>query len=476
MSNTFTASVRNFTPARHGFLFKNSFEIKDLTLPDSITRRIALSKYGLCGGMAHGAHELFEAGEAIPRVTTPPKPKTPLYFYLTGGLLESFGPALRDMNKMISWYEMPDGSTALPKLTIRELQRLKIQLLKGKLTQLMICYNTEKTGDAWDNHQVLAYRIEERDKAGTIWIYEPNNSGNENARIEYTLDDAGVHMNEFEYQTDVTGSKQVHGFFCVFPRVEDPLTKPAYLLHKGTDFFMERMKNNLRMGIYDIARDLTTYSQLTPLQIVQLLRRFGYSATDIARVCKDVFKLSVTASLNLLTKLNFTAGQLTAALHIVFRKTASWIVTELLKRRLDLIQVATAVQAYFRMQLVDLVKVLKAAGVTVHRIVSLLRNKFGITNVRTLARMLREARFTVSDIIGALKRAGMGIKDAIIILRSDFRSSVLNAAKILRDHFGNKPADILKALWKYGNTSFGDLLSAATRIFGMGRLNLLRIL
>jgi len=478
MSNTFNASVPRFKPSKHGFRFTNSFQLKDLPLGDKIEEQINQAGYGLCGGMSHCVHELFNFKQPIPTTSTPPKAKTPLHTYLTESLLESFGPRLRDMKKILKWYAMPNGTTRLPKLTIGQLMALKLQLKRRKLVQLMICYNTESNGNQWDNHQVLAYKITEKNGKGTIWLYEPNNPKNDNARIEYTSDSKGVHMQEFDFKTraKAADSKTIHGFFLVAPRLENPLSQPSYLLFKGHQFFVNRMRKNLRKSIYEITSGLVKYTKLTPLEIIKLLKNSGYNATDIARVSKDVLKISADLVINLLFKVQFTAGQIAAALNIVYNKTAAWLLPKLLRLGYKAVDVALGIQHHFRMQLVDLVKALKKAGVKLATIVILMQRNFRISNMRTLARMLKAARYGTDDIIKELKSAGLSIKDAIIILRNEFRTSVLSTTRLVRKHFGNKAKDILITLWRHGNAGVGDMISVAKKVFGWGKWKLLKLI
>ena len=65
MSNVFTGEVPGFKPSLHGFKFVNSFQLSSLPLGDKIAKGIGQSSYGLCGGMAHCAHELFNFKEPI---------------------------------------------------------------------------------------------------------------------------------------------------------------------------------------------------------------------------------------------------------------------------------------------------------------------------------------------------------------------------------------------------------------------------
>ena len=476
MSNPFSAAVPNFRPSRHGFKFTNNFPLNDLPFGGQIERQINQSGYGLCGGMAHCVHELFNFNESVPTTTKPPKVKTGLYYYLAQALGDSFGPRLKYMNKILAWHAMPNGAVALPKLTVKEYKTLKTQLKLGQLVQLMICYNTGNAGDPWGNHQVLAYKMEEKDGAGKIWIYEPNNPGSDNAHIEYTIDAAGVHMNEINPSGSSQGPKTIHGFFVVFPKLDNPMTRPSYLIHKGTWFYVKHAKNIQRQGIFTIVKNLKKYTKLTPADIAKLLKRAGYSALDIARISKTAFKLSAQAALNLLFQLGFTARQIVAAINMVYRKAAGWLIKELLRRGGKPAEIAVAIQKHFRMQLVDLAKTLRKAGVSIGKIVKIMRSKFRISNIRTLAKMLRSAGFSVNDIIKALKGIGMSVKDAIIILRRDFKYSAANAAKTVVKFFGKKTKAILIALWKHGNVGFNDLRKVASSVFDWGIFALRKII
>ncbi len=479
MSNLFKGEVPGFKPSLHGFKFGNNFQLADLPFGDKINKGIGQSGYGLCGGMAHCVHELFHFKEPIPNVSQPPKPKSALYAYLVGGLLDSFGPGLRDMNKIIEWHAMPDGKTRLPNLTKFQLAALKLLLKRGKPVQLMLAYNTQGFGNMWDNHQVLAYKIEEANNQGKIWIYEPNNPGNNAPYISYSVDTNGVHMNEHFYSSSVTiesDTKVVHGFFLVFPRIENPLTKPAYLITKGAEYLVDRMKNNLRKSIYEIVEELKKYTQLTPQEIFKILKDHNYNATDLARIGKDALKLTADAVLNLLHKVGFTLGQIIGALNIVWNLAAKWFINKLIQLKYKIADIAKSIQDYFRMQLLELVKLLKSAAIKLANVVIILKDRFLISNVRTLAKLLNDAKYNALDILKELKKHNLSIDDAIKIIVNDFKMSITQAARLAKDLFGNNPIAILKAILRNTNASFGQIVRAAKSIFNLGLLDVRKLI
>jgi hypothetical protein len=254
-------SAAEFRPSVHGFLFVNRFTGSPLpaalrALKGPIGEIVregvqegtgAPNRFGLCGGMSLAAGDLFMARVPRPDATRPPEPGSALYEWLHQRQESSLGSGGIMALKFMSWMSMPDpigkegegtdegnaaaSSGTIAHATFAELGPIVRRLEKGELVPLGLVYvrssgNTRapdsEAGLPWENHQVLAYRVDhegsgaageqrveggpgmerpERDGATsggekpalierdpvTLWIYDPNYPGDDGARIELSV-------------------------------------------------------------------------------------------------------------------------------------------------------------------------------------------------------------------------------------------------------------------------------------------------
>ncbi len=229
-----------FRPSLHGFAFVNSFTGSPLPaslraikgpigelLRDGIESGTgAPNHFGLCGGMSLAAADLFMERKARPGATRPPEPGTAMYEWLHQRQESSLGTGGLMALKFMTWMALPDpapakderGVRTIAHATFEEIGPVLRRLEKGELVPLGLVYvrsssnasaPASEAGLPWENHQVLAYRArrpesdagvapssEVPEKGGpkdaeappaagqvTIWIYDPNYPGDDEARI-----------------------------------------------------------------------------------------------------------------------------------------------------------------------------------------------------------------------------------------------------------------------------------------------------
>jgi hypothetical protein len=177
-----------FQPSTHGFHFLNRFEGSPLPISlGALEQRLNLpSRYGLCGGMSSAAADFFVAGRSMPVLKESPARGTPLYRYLYQRQIDSLGTLGLYAAKFASWMAMPDsGLTGTQSRTKDELDSLIARLGRGELVLLgLVLVSFDHTSELWQNHQVMAYKLEPRPKGAVdILIYDPNFPNADHAAI-----------------------------------------------------------------------------------------------------------------------------------------------------------------------------------------------------------------------------------------------------------------------------------------------------
>lgn len=219
-----------FLPSKHGFHFSNSFlfnatlkfkfGIFDSFIPEKYYKYNIRESYGLCGGMAFGAHEYFLQNRAIPTDTETPKKEDRLYKYLLDRLYVSFGngPGFPNLRKALGWWgSFEFKTTLLEKDTREEMPKIIKKLDQKKLVQLILIYKTKTTGSPWDNHQVLAYGYEQDYSTIRLFVYDPNRPDNDKIVITYTKKGNGKYA---LFQNGYQQPKKIFGLFPIYPKVE----------------------------------------------------------------------------------------------------------------------------------------------------------------------------------------------------------------------------------------------------------------
>lgn len=199
LSPTAAHTVTGFAPSTHGFAFPNEFPegVALRTIDLGVTQLpIGKASNGLCGGMAFGARDFFEAGATIPADTDPPVGEGNAFFdYLVQRLIDSFdlphlpatlltlmNPAYPDHDGGLLGHVGADGRARL--MARSEFAKIRASIDAGKPCPICIIKATSiNPADLGQNHQVLVYGYQVDGTELTLWIYDPNNPGHDDAGL-----------------------------------------------------------------------------------------------------------------------------------------------------------------------------------------------------------------------------------------------------------------------------------------------------
>jgi len=200
-----SSRVPGFLPSSAGFRFPNSFPrvpIRRIGVPGVVSIPIGDASDGLCGGMALGVRDYFEAGRSPSKDSSPPAEGTPLFEYLVDRLLDSFdlpvGPA-RYLELMSP--ALPDGDGVLARLGVaphgrawrmvrEEWPKIRIDIDRGHPSPLgLVRVKSWNPFDLRFNHQVLAYGYELRGERLVLHLYDPNRPGDDDVTLSLLLSD-----------------------------------------------------------------------------------------------------------------------------------------------------------------------------------------------------------------------------------------------------------------------------------------------
>lgn len=198
-----------FIPSQHGFHFVNSF--RGVPLPFDIPlQRFESQTHGLCGGMAYLAADATIFSRAIPDTDHIPRKGTARYNLLYGRLLDSFGPAFRNVFRLQNWTKLPlDTVNGLQKLSREAFLDFQVQLDMGQLVPLFVMLDREAL---WNSHQILAYRYaQQAEDSLDIGVYDPNFPNQDNVVIRCKT----VNLNP-------AGQRQIQGFTCQIINTQRP--------------------------------------------------------------------------------------------------------------------------------------------------------------------------------------------------------------------------------------------------------------
>ena len=199
LSPTTPHVVEGFAPSTHGFAFPNAFpeNVALRTIDLGVTKLpIGDASNGLCGGMAFGARDFFEAGETVPALADPPVGEgNPFFDYLVQRLIDTFdlphlpatlltvmNPAYPAHDGGLLGHVGADGRARL--MARSEFGKIRDAIDSGK--PCPICIVKAKSlnpADLGQNHQILVYGYEVDGTQLTLWAYDPNNPGRDDAGL-----------------------------------------------------------------------------------------------------------------------------------------------------------------------------------------------------------------------------------------------------------------------------------------------------
>jgi hypothetical protein len=177
-------SFAQFRPSRDGFAFVNSFS--GSPIPGLPALPGLPNRFGLCGGMSFAAADLFIAQQPPPRETAPPASGSPLFNYLQTRQLDSLAPNLSIAAVFAQWMARPDrGPRGVACASAQHWPEIRKRLEAGQPVVLGLVLSRPGQGALWDNHQVLAYRLDPADPR-RVMIYDPNHPRRDTTHLRLT--------------------------------------------------------------------------------------------------------------------------------------------------------------------------------------------------------------------------------------------------------------------------------------------------
>jgi hypothetical protein len=219
---TIDKAVEGFLPSTKGFHFPNHWPevpVTRIQVMRGLEVPIGDASKGLCGGMVYAVRDLVRVGAPVPADRTAPA-TGPLYEYIGRRLIDSFDLPSGPM-KYYAWMAMPDADTSLLGLAVvnrgvgtrtvdEEWPQIRGDLDRGHVSCLgLVCAKSYDPFDLGENHQVLAWRYRVRGDEVTIWVYDPNQPGNDDAHLRFHTSDPASGI-EVRFSGS---SKQVRGIF-----------------------------------------------------------------------------------------------------------------------------------------------------------------------------------------------------------------------------------------------------------------------
>jgi hypothetical protein len=181
-------AVAGFLPSRYGFRFANRWPLGPAWVVDLGIVRIPIGAVGrgLCGGMAFAARDRFERGEVAPTDEVPPRFGEPLFREIVDRQLDSFGILFSVPIRF--WLSAVASQAARDRTTVRDSwPAIRAGIDAGRPPMIGLVRLASWNPLAPDfGHQVVAYRYDETATSVSIWIYDPNYSGNDDVQLTVT--------------------------------------------------------------------------------------------------------------------------------------------------------------------------------------------------------------------------------------------------------------------------------------------------
>jgi hypothetical protein len=179
-----TGLVPGFLPSLQGFRFANRWPAHRAWVRlGPLKLAIGNSARGLCGGMAFAARDRFERGEAGDAVLAAPGPGDPLFEEIIERQNASFGTWF--VVPLRFWLASAGSQAARDRETARSAwPALKREIDAGRPAMVGLVRRSGSNPLVLGlGHQVVAYRYEETPTRVTVWIYDPNYPGDDDAAV-----------------------------------------------------------------------------------------------------------------------------------------------------------------------------------------------------------------------------------------------------------------------------------------------------
>jgi hypothetical protein len=214
-----------FAPSLNGFAFANRWpHVPPLRFrlggPVPIELGVGDAAFGLCGGMALAALDLYLAGVVPPRDATLPEAGSAEFRYIARRQLDSFELGLTPARFYLLGAPWRSAGSRAGEVLGRELPRIRRELAAGRPVILGLVHAVSANpAELLRNHQVVATGLEPGPEPGSlaIRVYDPNLPGDDTVRLVVTRTDAGA------LRIDYPAGALVAAFFRQGYRPRDPV-------------------------------------------------------------------------------------------------------------------------------------------------------------------------------------------------------------------------------------------------------------
>jgi hypothetical protein len=246
--------VPGFLPSQSGFHFSNDYPpgtpYPAVNLPIVGTVISGDAGNGLCGGFVMATLDLFRHKPRLspPPNTDRPPPGSPIFNYISGRLLDSFGDIQQGLHgnalRVIEWIHNPGhdvvvsfyGAGLAQRMIEIEWPKIKIDIDSGVPSPLNLVGGPERGVADIDGHidtlhhchQVLAYGYEvDSAKNLTLLVYDCNDPLNDNSTLSLNIGGdprASIPIASPAVSAHMSGGIDVRGFFRSDYQRHDPST------------------------------------------------------------------------------------------------------------------------------------------------------------------------------------------------------------------------------------------------------------
>ena len=214
-----------FAPSVNGFAFANRWpHVPPLRFrlggPVPLELGVGDAAFGLCGGMALAAVDLFLAGLVPPPDREPPAEGSPQFRYIARRQLDSFELGVAPARFYLLGAPWRPAASRAHEVLRHELPRVRRELAAGRPVVLGLVHAiSANPAELVRNHQVVATGLETGPEPGSmaIRVYDPNLPGDDSVRLVLTRTDAGA------LRIDYPAGAPVAAFFRQAYHPRDPL-------------------------------------------------------------------------------------------------------------------------------------------------------------------------------------------------------------------------------------------------------------